>query len=68
MIMILFVVCAYNEAKFGNFFYHLWLKVIESKKMTVSVILSDPPCKNGNARFITVPFKVFFLIIFVLIL
>ena len=24
-------------------------------KMSVSVITSDPPCKDGNARFTTVP-------------
>ena len=24
---------------------------------TVSVILSDPPCKDGNDRFTTVPLK-----------
>ena len=24
---------------------------------TVSVILSDPPCKEGNARFTTIPLK-----------
>ena len=27
-------------------------------KGTVSVILSDPPCKDVNARYITIPFKV----------
>ena len=27
-------------------------------KETVSVILSDPPCKDGNAGFTTVPLKV----------
>ena len=26
-------------------------------KGTVSVIISDPPCKNGNVRFTTVPLK-----------
>ena len=29
----------------------------ETIKGTVSVILSDLPCKNGNARFTTVPLK-----------
>ena len=28
-----------------------------SLKGTVSVILSDPPCNKGNARFTTVPLK-----------
>ena len=26
-------------------------------KGTVSVISSDPPCKDGNARFTTIPLK-----------
>ena len=26
-------------------------------KGTVSIILSDPPCKDGNTRFTTVPWK-----------
>ena len=26
-------------------------------KGTVSVILDDPPCKDGNARFTTIPLK-----------
>ena len=29
-------------------------------KEAVSVILSDPPCKDGNARFTTVPLKIFY--------
>ena len=29
-------------------------------KVTVSVISSDPPCKDGNARFTTVPSKALF--------
>ena len=29
-------------------------------KYTLNVIAGDPPCKNGNARFITVPLKALF--------
>ena len=31
-------------------------------KGTVSVITSDPPCKDGNVRFTTVPLKALFII------
>ena len=34
-------------------------KCLFSFKGTVSVILSDPPCKVGNARFTRVPLEAF---------
>ena len=34
-----------------------WLVSLAQLKGTVSVILSDPPCKEGNARFTTIPLK-----------
>ena len=30
---------------------------VEELKRIVSLILSDPPCKDGNARFATVPLQ-----------
>jgi len=34
-----------------------WIVSITIFKGTVSIISSDPPCKDGNSRFTTVPFK-----------
>ena len=36
------------------YYYYFWCLRL---KGTVSVISSDPPCKDSNARFTTVPFK-----------
>ena len=42
----------FKNSKFKNS-----IKVCSQVKGTVSVIASDPPCKDGNVRFTTVPWK-----------
>ena len=42
---------------FDIFLFELVLIDFHKIKGTVSVISSDPPCKDGNARFTTVPLK-----------
>ena len=58
---------SYDNAKQNGY---RWIQNIENAmnndlnnkelKKTVSVMLSDPPCKNYNARFTTVPKKSLF--------
>ena len=49
-----------SKIKIGFNFFKNTQKV--DMKGTVSVITSDPPCKDGNVRFITVPLKALFII------
>ena len=44
--------------KWSNFWgCHIFIQSIVLYKGIVRVILSDPSCKDDNARFTTVPFK-----------
>ena len=44
-----------GESQIGSFLtLH---KILRGEGGTKSVIWSDPPCKDGNARFTTVPLK-----------